>query len=505
MHAHLACHWRAARRRASSAPLIEARAVAKTLWRQSGRLTGVDFALGAGRGGRPRRPQRRRQVDADESCSPARSSAAPASFRYGRHRGRPLGRARRRPAACAACSRNCRSAPISRRPRTRASSIPGLQGFGWRRRARALITAALDDIFPGHGIDPGAKVGRRSPSASGRWWRSPAPSRRPTHRCAASSSTSRPPRSATGRRSNCSPISARRRRAASRCILITHRLNEILAVSRPRRRDDGRRRWSANRPAAEPHPFRPGRHDGRHRGPRRGRHAGATAQADGRVSVVDHAGRGRRRSPRPRPSRRDHRLCRPRRPRPARSAARHLCRDARMCRWPMSPATAERRACSRCGRSPTISTIRSLKALRRGGFVPPSAVRALAEDWSARLKVKAPRCRHADPLARAAATSRRCCSPARSPRTRRWCCSTTRCAASMSAPSRRSTRLIRTEADKGRTFVWYTTEMDELTNCGRLYVFREGRAGGRSPRRGDQPRPHPRSLLRRRATGASHG
>ena len=35
--------------------------------------------------------------------------------------------------------------------------------------------------------------------------------------------------------------------------------------------------------------------------------------------------------------------------------------------------------------------------------------------------------------------------------------------------------LIRAEAGSGRTFLWYTTEMDELNNCDHVYVFREGR------------------------------
>ncbi|HEV7286457.1 MAG TPA: ATP-binding cassette domain-containing protein, partial [Kaistia sp.] len=35
--------------------------------------------------------------------------------------------------------------------------------------------------------------------------------------------------------------------------------------------------------------------------------------------------------------------------------------------------------------------------------------------------------------------------------------------------------LIREEARKGRTFLWYTTEMDELENCDHVYVFRNGR------------------------------
>ena len=35
--------------------------------------------------------------------------------------------------------------------------------------------------------------------------------------------------------------------------------------------------------------------------------------------------------------------------------------------------------------------------------------------------------------------------------------------------------LIRTEAENGRTFLWYTTEMDELNNCDHIYIFRDGK------------------------------
>jgi ribose transport system ATP-binding protein len=35
--------------------------------------------------------------------------------------------------------------------------------------------------------------------------------------------------------------------------------------------------------------------------------------------------------------------------------------------------------------------------------------------------------------------------------------------------------LLRAEAGQGRTFVWYTTEMDELVHCDHVYVFRNGR------------------------------
>ena len=42
--------------------------------------------------------------------------------------------------------------------------------------------------------------------------------------------------------------------------------------------------------------------------------------------------------------------------------------------------------------------------------------------------------------------------------------------------------LIRKEANNGRTFVWYSTEVEELTNCDRVYVFREGQVVARLDR-----------------------
>ena len=42
--------------------------------------------------------------------------------------------------------------------------------------------------------------------------------------------------------------------------------------------------------------------------------------------------------------------------------------------------------------------------------------------------------------------------------------------------------MIRAEAEKGRTFIWYTTEMDELRNCDHVYVFRNGRIVADLPR-----------------------
>jgi len=42
--------------------------------------------------------------------------------------------------------------------------------------------------------------------------------------------------------------------------------------------------------------------------------------------------------------------------------------------------------------------------------------------------------------------------------------------------------LLRAEAAAGRTFLWYTTEMDELHYCDHMYVFRNGRIVADLPR-----------------------
>jgi ribose transport system ATP-binding protein len=42
--------------------------------------------------------------------------------------------------------------------------------------------------------------------------------------------------------------------------------------------------------------------------------------------------------------------------------------------------------------------------------------------------------------------------------------------------------LLRAEAATGRTFLWYTTEMDELNYCDHIYVFRNGRIVADLPR-----------------------
>ena len=38
--------------------------------------------------------------------------------------------------------------------------------------------------------------------------------------------------------------------------------------------------------------------------------------------------------------------------------------------------------------------------------------------------------------------------------------------------------MIRTEADKGRTIVWYSSENSEMQHCDRAYVLRANRIAG---------------------------
>ncbi len=42
--------------------------------------------------------------------------------------------------------------------------------------------------------------------------------------------------------------------------------------------------------------------------------------------------------------------------------------------------------------------------------------------------------------------------------------------------------ILRRESAAGRTFLWYTTEMDELNYCDHIYVFRNGRIVADLPR-----------------------
>jgi ribose transport system ATP-binding protein len=117
--------------------------------------------------------------------------------------------------------------------------------------------------------------------------------------------------------------------------------------------------------------------------------------------------------------------------------------------------------------------VRSLKKLRSGPLLSPRLEDELANRWRERIKIRTPDV-HNNILSlsggnqQKALFARALGSDAR--------------IMLMDDPMRGvdfSTKLevydlIRAEAQRGRTFLWYTTEVEELKNCDRAYVFRNG-------------------------------
>ncbi|WP_245456867.1 ATP-binding cassette domain-containing protein [Mesorhizobium sp. M7A.F.Ca.CA.004.04.1.1] len=120
-------------------------------------------------------------------------------------------------------------------------------------------------------------------------------------------------------------------------------------------------------------------------------------------------------------------------------------------------------------------TIRSLNALTRGGMISGAAARKLAETWSERLKVKAPSID--TPIMSLSGGNQQKVLFARALASDAEVIFLDDPMRGVDVGTKQEVyRLIRAEAENGRAFVWYTTELEELTNCERIYVFREGRA-----------------------------
>ena len=118
-------------------------------------------------------------------------------------------------------------------------------------------------------------------------------------------------------------------------------------------------------------------------------------------------------------------------------------------------------------------TIRSLKALRKSGLIDIAAEANLAEDWKSRMAIRTPDVNNniltlSGGNQQKALFARALASDA--------------AIILMDDPMRGvdvGTKqevygMIRDQADHGRTFIWYTTEIEELSHCDRAYVFRNG-------------------------------
>lgn len=348
-----------------------------------------------------------------------------------------------------------------------------LRGTGWRRRAREMISRALDAIFPGHGIDPDAKI---SGLAIGE--------RQMVEIARAFTETDIPvrcvildePTSALGHQAT-EQLLAYIRMASSRgvaCILITHRLDEILAVcDRAIVMVDGT--VVGEKPTAglsrsalvslmgsiENTDARAARIQTTKAGPRLIDHSGidgddrtiqaAAGDIIGFAGLDGHGQRERLRA--------------------------IFATTQKIGKTPVAYVAGDRGTEGVFGLWSIADnlTIRSLNVLQRSGFVSSGEARALAQTWSTRLNIKAPSIdtpilslsggnQQKVLFARALASDARVIfldDPMRG----------------VDVGTKQEVyQLIRTEAAQGRTFVWYTTELEELKNCDRLYVFREGRA-----------------------------
>lgn len=118
-------------------------------------------------------------------------------------------------------------------------------------------------------------------------------------------------------------------------------------------------------------------------------------------------------------------------------------------------------------------TIRSLGRLRRFGLIDPAAEARMAEEWRQRIAIRTPDMGNgilslSGGNQQKALFARALASEAD--------------IVLMDDPMRGvdvGTKqevygMVRAEAARGRTFLWYTTEFDELLHCDRVYVFRAG-------------------------------
>jgi ribose transport system ATP-binding protein len=120
------------------------------------------------------------------------------------------------------------------------------------------------------------------------------------------------------------------------------------------------------------------------------------------------------------------------------------------------------------------ATIGSLSRMLRGMLIDPDAERAMAEDWKGRIGIRTPDV--GNRILSLSGGNQQKVLFARA-------LGSDAGIILMDDPMRgvdigtkqEVYAMLHAEAEKGRTFLWYTTELDELKHCDHVYVFRDGR------------------------------
>lgn len=117
--------------------------------------------------------------------------------------------------------------------------------------------------------------------------------------------------------------------------------------------------------------------------------------------------------------------------------------------------------------------IRSIRALRKGALVDNEAQMALAERWKGRIDIKTPDM--TNPILSLSGGNQQKVLFARALASDADIILMDDPMRGVDVGTKREVyEILREEADAGRTFLWYTTEMDELLIADHVYVFRDG-------------------------------
>jgi ribose transport system ATP-binding protein len=357
---------------------------------------------------------------------------------------------------------------------------PSLSGFGWRRRAAALILARLDEIFPGHGISPAdivrdLSIGRRQMVEVARAF---TVTNDPLELVILDEPTS----SLDAYRAGQLLAFVRRFVATGKsCVLISHLLGEVLQnADRIVVMRDGkvvatnaaaafdRDRLVSAMGGVDPHQqaevvSRAGERSElalrvRARPARQTDGTALVAREGEIVGLAGLAGHGQtdlllaifsaatRRSPTVEVTA------------PVALVAGDRQSDGIFPQWSIAENIG----------------IRSIKRLRRGPLIAPEREAALARDWQEKIGIRTPDM--SNNILSLSGGNQQKALFARA-------LGSDAAIILMDDPMRGvdiGTKLevydlIRDEARRGRTFLWYTTETDELSHCDQVYVFRNGR------------------------------